>query len=50
VTKPEKLPPKLLSDNGPCYISKSLEEYLKDTYCMDQIHGKTAASSNAGKN
>ena len=44
-----KRPPKLLSDNGPCYISKNLEEYLKDTYQMEQIHGKPLHPQTQGK-
>lgn len=44
-----KRPAKLLSDNGPCYISKSLEEYLKDIYQMEQIHGKPLHPQTQGK-
>ena len=45
----KKRPPKLLSDNGPCYISKNLEEYLKETHSMVQIHGKPLHPQTQGK-
>lgn len=35
-----KAKPKLLSDNGSCYISNELRTYLKDDLKMKQIHGK----------
>ena len=35
-----KKKPKLLPDNGPCYVSKELKMYLKDHLKMKQIHGK----------
>jgi putative transposase len=34
-----KQKPKLLSDNGSCYISNELKSYLKDNYQMEQVHG-----------
>jgi putative transposase len=30
--------PRLLSDNGPCYISGELNEYLED-HCIDHTRG-----------
>jgi transposase InsO family protein len=33
--------PKLLSDNGACYIASELKEYLK-TKGISQVHGKRA--------
>lgn len=44
-----KRPPKLLSDNGPCYISKSLEKYLKETHSINQIHGRALHPQTQGK-
>lgn len=44
-----KEPPKLLSDNGSCYIAKDLSEYLQSTYSMDQIHGKPMHPQTQGK-
>ena len=41
--------PKLLSDNGSCYISKSLKEYLKTVHEMDQIHGRPYHPQTQGK-
>lgn len=35
-----KQKPKLLSDNGPCYVSNELKTYLKDLLKMKQVHGK----------
>ena len=35
-----KQKPKLLSDNGPCYVSNELKTYLKDQLKMKQVHGK----------
>ena len=35
-----KQKPKLLSDNGPCYVSNELKTYLKDHLKMKQVHGK----------
>jgi len=32
--------PKLLSDNGPCYVSQELKVFLKEDLKMKQIHGK----------
>ncbi|GGN13654.1 hypothetical protein GCM10010967_57250 [Dyadobacter beijingensis] len=37
-----KAKPKLLSDNGACYISSELGEYLKNTLQMQQVHGRPA--------
>jgi Transposase and inactivated derivatives len=44
-----KQPPKLLSDNGSCYIAKNLGDYLMDTYRMEQIHGKPLHPQTQGK-
>ena len=35
-----KQKPKLLSDNGLCYVSNELKTYLKDHLKMKQVHGK----------
>ena len=35
-----KQKPKLLSDNGSCYIASELKSYLKDNYQMQQVHGR----------
>jgi len=35
-----KQKPKLLSDNGSCYIATELKSYLKDNYQIDQVHGR----------
>ncbi len=32
--------PRLLSDNGSCYIASELKNYLKENYDMDQVHGR----------
>ncbi len=39
---------RLLSDNGPCYISKSLQEYL-EANCMDHTRGKPFHPMTQGK-
>lgn len=44
-----KSPPKILSDNGSCYISKDLKAFLIDRYGIDQIHGKPAHPQTQGK-
>lgn len=44
-----KNPPKLLSDNGPCYIAKDLEEYLSKEHSIKQIHGKPLHPQTQGK-
>lgn len=41
--------PKLLSDNGSCYVAKDLKEYLKENHDMRQIHGKPAHPQTQGK-
>ena len=41
--------PKLLSDNGSCYISQELEDYLKNKHQMDQIHGRPLHPQTQGK-
>lgn len=41
--------PKLLSDNGSCYVAKDLKEYLKESYDIRQIHGKPAHPQTQGK-
>src|SRR5690606_30417280 len=35
-----KAKPKLLSDNGPCYVSNELKTYLKEDMKMKQAHGR----------
>ena len=44
-----KQKPKLLSDNGPCYVSKELKEYLKDDLKIKQVHGKPMHPQTQGK-
>ena len=44
-----KAPPKILSDNGSCYISKDLNSFLTDKYGIDQIHGKPGHPQTQGK-
>lgn len=41
--------PKLLSDNGSCYIASDLKSYLKDELGMDQIHGRPMHPQTQGK-
>jgi putative transposase len=44
-----KQKPKLLSDNGSCYVANELKSYLKDNYQMDQIHGRPNHPQTQGK-
>jgi putative transposase len=44
-----KTKPKLLSDNGPCYVSNELKTYLKDELNMKQVHGKPMHPQTQGK-
>jgi len=44
-----KQKPKLLSDNGPCYVSADLSEYLKNTQKMKHIRGKPLHLQTQGK-
>ncbi len=46
ITKPK---PRLLSDNGSCYIASELESYLKDNYQMQQVHGRPNHPQTQGK-
>jgi putative transposase len=46
ITKPK---PRLLSDNGSCYIASELEIYLKDNYQMQQVHGRPNHPQTQGK-
>lgn len=41
--------PKLLSDNGSCYIASELKSYLKDNYDMNQVHGRPLHPQTQGK-
>ena len=41
--------PRLLSDNGSCYIARELKTYLKDSYDMDQVHGRPMHPQTQGK-
>lgn len=41
--------PKLLSDNGPCYIAKDLGVYLETNYNMTQVHGAPLHPQTQGK-
>ena len=44
-----KTKPKLLSDNGSCYVSNELRTYLKDDLKMKQVHGKPMHPQTQGK-
>ncbi|MBK9224548.1 MAG: IS3 family transposase [Flavobacterium sp.] len=44
-----KQKPRLLSDNGSCYIATELKSYLKDNYQMDQVHGVPNHPQTQGK-
>lgn len=44
-----KTKPKLLSDNGPCYVANELKTYLKDDLNMKQVHGKPMHPQTQGK-
>ncbi|SDO87323.1 Integrase core domain-containing protein [Cloacibacterium normanense] len=44
-----KAKPKLLSDNGSCYVSNELNAYLKDDLKMKQVHGKPMHPQTQGK-
>ncbi|UEQ78049.1 IS3 family transposase [Chryseobacterium arthrosphaerae] len=44
-----KAKPKLLSDNGSCYVSNELRTYLKDNLKMKQVHGKSMHPQTQGK-
>ena len=44
-----KQKPKLLSDNGSCYIAIELKSYLKDIYQIDQVHGRPNHPQTQGK-
>ena len=41
--------PRLLSDNGSCYIAGELKTYLKDNHDMDQVHGRPMHPQTQGK-
>ena len=41
--------PKLLSDNGPCYIAADLKNYLKKIHNIAQIHGRPYHPQTQGK-
>ena len=44
-----KTKPKLLSDNGACYVSTELGKYLNDELNMKQVHGKPGHPQTQGK-
>ncbi|MDM1300008.1 transposase, partial [Empedobacter falsenii] len=44
-----KQKPKLLSDNGPCYVSSELKDYLKNTQKMEHVRGKPLHPQTQGK-
>jgi putative transposase len=44
-----KQKPRLLSDNGSCYIASELKLYLKDNYQMQQVHGRPNHPQTQGK-
>ena len=41
--------PKLLSDNGSCYVAGELKKYLLDNHDMSQIHGRPFHPQTQGK-
>lgn len=41
--------PRLLSDNGSCYIAAELKDYLKSNHDMHQIHGRPLHPQTQGK-
>jgi putative transposase len=41
--------PRLLSDNGSCYIASELKEYLKSNHGIDQVHGRPMHPQTQGK-
>ena len=41
--------PRLLSDNGSCYISSELETYLKENHDISQVHGRPMHPQTQGK-
>lgn len=41
--------PRLLSDNGSCYIAAELKEYLKENHNMNQVHGRPMHPQTQGK-
>lgn len=44
-----KTKPKLLSDNGPCYVSNELKTYMKEELKMKQVHGRPMHPQTQGK-
>jgi transposase len=44
-----KQKPKLLSDNGSCYIATELKTYLNENYQMQQVHGRPNHPQTQGK-
>lgn len=44
-----KTKPRLLLDNGACSISSELGDYLKNTFQMQQVHGRPAHPQTKGK-
>lgn len=45
----KKEPPKLLSDNGSCYIAKDLKTFLEEEHAIDHIRGKPLHPQTQGK-
>lgn len=41
--------PKLLSDNGSCYVASEVAEYLKEQHSIKQIHGRPGHPQTQGK-
>ena len=41
--------PRLLSDNGSCYIASELETYLKENHDINQVHGRPMHPQTQGK-
>ena len=44
-----KAKPKLLSDNGPCYVSNELKSYMTEVLNMKQVHGRQMHPQTQGK-
>ena len=45
----KKEPPKLLSDNGSCYIAKDLKTFLEEEHEIDHIRGRPLHPQTQGK-
>ncbi|WP_276682013.1 transposase family protein [Empedobacter brevis] len=45
-----KQKPNLLSDNGSCYVSSELKDYLKNIQKMKHVIGKITSAANTNEN